>query len=265
MDSMVNRYTSDSGCAATMPTHRAARAARPDRSVIVYAQRAREAYRDVPIIIGGIEASLRRIAHFDYWSEKVRRSMLLDAKADMLVYGNGERQIMRDRARLAAGEPFETLTRPARHRLRAPRAAGGLDRDRLDAPGCARPAEPPIDPYAATPARAAAPADGVREQVVRFARRVPNADRERSVIRMPSYEAGGGAIRCCTRTPRASCTWNPIPAMRARWCSAMATQDVWLNPPPIPLSTEEMDWIYDLPYQRRRIRVRRRRISRPTK
>ena len=82
-----------------MPTRPAAQGGkRPDRSVIVYAQRAREAYRDVPIVIGGIEASLRRIAHFDYWSEKVRRSMLLDAKADLLVYGNGERQIMRDRA-----------------------------------------------------------------------------------------------------------------------------------------------------------------------
>src|SRR5207302_920545 len=67
--------------------------ARPDRSVIVYAQRAREAFPDVPIVLGGIEASLRRIAHYDYWSEKVRRTVLLDAKADLLVYGNGERQI----------------------------------------------------------------------------------------------------------------------------------------------------------------------------
>ncbi len=82
---------------------------RPDRSVIVYAQRAREAYRDVPIVIGGIEASLRRIAHFDYWSEKVRRSVLLDAKADLLVYGNAERQIVEIAHRLAAGEPIAAL------------------------------------------------------------------------------------------------------------------------------------------------------------
>src|SRR5215831_10441070 len=92
MDSMVNRYTADRRLRsddAYTPGGTGGR--RPDRSVIVYAQRAREAFRDVPIVIGGIEASLRRIAHFDYWSEKVRRSVLLDAKADLLVYGNGER------------------------------------------------------------------------------------------------------------------------------------------------------------------------------
>src|SRR5580693_3739626 len=110
MDSMVNRYTSDKRVRsddAYTPDGEGAR--RPDRSVIVYAQRAREAYRDVPVIIGGIEASLRRIAHFDYWSEKVRRSVLLDAKADLLVFGNGERQIMEIAARLDAGEPIGAL------------------------------------------------------------------------------------------------------------------------------------------------------------
>jgi len=94
MDSMVNRYTSDRRIRsddAYTPGGEGGK--RPDRSVIVYAQRAREAFKDVPIVIGGIEASLRRIAHFDYWSEKVRRSILLDSKADLLVYGNGERQI----------------------------------------------------------------------------------------------------------------------------------------------------------------------------
>src|SRR5260370_31237712 len=81
---------------------------RPDRLVIVYAQRAREAFHDVPTVIGGIEASLRRIAHFDYWSEKVRRSVLLDAKADLLVYGNGERQICELAHRLAGVNRFAT-------------------------------------------------------------------------------------------------------------------------------------------------------------
>ena len=86
MDSMVNRYTSDRRIRsddAYTPAGEGGK--RPDRSVIVYAQRAREAFANVPIVIGGIEASLRRIAHFDYWSEKVRRSVLLDAKADLLV------------------------------------------------------------------------------------------------------------------------------------------------------------------------------------
>ncbi len=109
-----------SASAATMRTRRAARAASdPIVRVIVYSQRVREAYKDVPIVIGGIEASLRRIAHFDYWSEKVRRSVLLDAKADLLVYGNAERQIVEIAQRLDAGEPIDQLTRSARHRVRA--------------------------------------------------------------------------------------------------------------------------------------------------
>src|SRR4029079_11433053 len=111
MDSMVNRYTSDKRIRsddAYTPGGEGGK--RPDRSVVVYAQRARAAFKDVPIVIGSIEASLRRIAHFDYWSEKVRRSILLDAKADLLVFGNAERQIMEIARRLDGGEPIEALT-----------------------------------------------------------------------------------------------------------------------------------------------------------
>src|ERR1044072_8181367 len=105
MDSMVNRYTSDRRVRSEDAyTPDGAGGQRPDRSVIVYAQRAREAFGDVPVVAGGIDASLRRIAHFDYWSEKVRRSVLLDAKADLLVYGNAERQIVEIAHRLAAGQ-----------------------------------------------------------------------------------------------------------------------------------------------------------------
>src|SRR5450432_4916836 len=107
MDSMVNRYTSDRRVRsddAYTPT--GAGGKRPDRCVIVYSQRIRESYKGVPIVIGGIEASLRRIAHFDYWSEHVRRSILVDAKADLLVYGNGERQIAEIARRLGAGVPM---------------------------------------------------------------------------------------------------------------------------------------------------------------
>src|SRR5450432_891299 len=108
MDSMVNRYTADRRVRSDDAyTPGGAGGQRPDRSVLVYAQRAREAAPGVPIVIGGIEASLRRIAHFDYWSEKVRRSVLLDARADLLVYGNGERQIVEIAHRLAAGESIE--------------------------------------------------------------------------------------------------------------------------------------------------------------
>src|SRR3954471_12876153 len=105
MDSMVNRYTSDRRLRrddACWPD--AAGGLRPDRAAIVYAQRCREAFGDVPVVLGGIEASLRRIAHYDYWSDKVRRSVLLDAKADLLVFGNGERAIVDIAHRLAAGK-----------------------------------------------------------------------------------------------------------------------------------------------------------------
>ena len=111
MDSMVNRYTADRKIRSNDAyTPHGAAGKRPDRAVTVYAQRTREAYKDVPVIVGGIEASLRRIAHFDYWSDTVRRSVLLDAKADMLVYGNAERQIVEIAHRLAKGEDITTIT-----------------------------------------------------------------------------------------------------------------------------------------------------------
>src|SRR2546429_4656888 len=111
MDSMVNRYTADRRVRSDDAyTPGGVAGKRPDRSVIVYAQRAREAFKDVPIVVGGIEASLRRIAHFDYWSEKVRRSILLDSKADLLGYGNAERQICEIAHRLAAGERINDIT-----------------------------------------------------------------------------------------------------------------------------------------------------------
>src|SRR5260370_6823398 len=102
MDSMVNRYTADRRLRhndSYTPDGEGGK--RPDRAVIVYAQRCREAFRDVPIVLGGIESSLRRIAHYDYWSDKVRRSILADAKADILLYGNAERAVVEVAHRLA--------------------------------------------------------------------------------------------------------------------------------------------------------------------
>ncbi|MET0429242.1 MAG: YgiQ family radical SAM protein, partial [Microvirga sp.] len=104
LDSMVNRYTADRRLRSDDAyTAGGEGGARPDRCTIVYTQRCREAYKDVPIILGGIEASLRRIAHYDYWSDKVRRSILADAKADLLLYGNAERAVVEVANRLAAG------------------------------------------------------------------------------------------------------------------------------------------------------------------
>ena len=110
MDSMVNRYTSDKKIRSNDAyTADGAAGKRPDRAVNVYAHRCREAFKDVPIIIGGIEASLRRIAHYDYWSDTVRKSILMDSKADLLVYGNAERQIVEIAQRLAKGETMADL------------------------------------------------------------------------------------------------------------------------------------------------------------
>ena len=154
MDSMVNRYTADRKIRsddAYSPDGKAG--LRPDRSVIVYAQRCREAFDDVPLVIGGIEASLRRIAHYDYWSDKVRRSVLVDTRADLLVYGNAERAIVEIAHRLAAGTPIDRDPRPARHRVRRPSATdfAEIDSTTLDAPGRV---DPKPDPYAMEAERA---------------------------------------------------------------------------------------------------------------
>ncbi|MCB1623216.1 MAG: YgiQ family radical SAM protein, partial [Pseudomonadales bacterium] len=191
MDSMVNRYTSDRRVRSDDAyTAGGQGGARPDRALIVYAQRAREAYRDAAIVVGGIEGSLRRIAHYDYWSDKVRRSALLDAKADLLVFGNAERQIVDIAHRLAGGEAIGDITDlrgTAFTRASRPDDVIEIDSTHLDTPG---PLNPPVDPYATEPMLTApATADPARdEHVVRFVRRVKNADRERSVIRLPSYE-----------------------------------------------------------------------------
>src|SRR5947209_2354327 len=111
MDSMINRYTADRRIRsddAYTPGDVAGK--RPDRASLVYAQRCREAYPDAPIVMGGIEGSLRRIAHYDYWSDKVRRSILVDAKADILLYGNAERAIIEIAHRLAAKQPIDAIT-----------------------------------------------------------------------------------------------------------------------------------------------------------
>ncbi|HLD63446.1 MAG TPA: hypothetical protein VI913_00955, partial [Candidatus Peribacteraceae bacterium] len=198
MDSMVNRYTADRRIRsddAYTPGGAAGR--RPDRSVIVYAQRAREAYSDVPIIIGGIEASLRRIAHYDYWSDKVRRSILLDAKADLLVYGNAERQVVEIAHRLAAKEPIASITDvrgTAFVRAALPEGWSEIDSTHLDTPGALN---PPVNPYATEEEMRTSPhprplPEGEGDSiinVVQLHKRAPKLDREKTVVRLPAFEA----------------------------------------------------------------------------
>ena len=255
MDSMVNRYTADRRMRRDDAyTPEGVGGQRPDRSVIAYSQRVREAFPEAAVVIGGIESSLRRIAHYDYWQEKVRRSIALDSRADLLVFGNGERQIVEIAHRLAAGEKPADIKN-----VRGTAFVGGaagegwteIDSTHLDLPG--RIDEHP-DPYAmeseiaAAAREAAASEPGVN--VVRFTRRVPTADRERSYIRLPSYEQVRDDPVLYAHASRIL-HMESNPGNARALAQRHGDKAVWLNPPPIPLTSPEMDRIYELPYQRR--------------
>ena len=252
MDSMVNRYTSDRKIRSNDAyTPHGAAGKRPDRAVTVYAQRAREAYKDVPVIIGGIEASLRRIAHFDYWSDTVRRSVLLDAKADLLVYGNAERQIVEIAHRLAAGEAIAAITDirgTAFVRRGLPEGWLEIDSGSVDTPGRV---DARVDPYAmAEKACADQPAANGGATVARFQWRVPPHDRALTVIRMPSYDAAKDDPVLYAHASRVM-HLETNPGNARALVQAHGDRDVWINPPPIPLTTPELDGVFDLPYARR--------------
>jgi uncharacterized radical SAM protein YgiQ len=310
MDSMINRYTADRKIRSDDAyTPGDVGGARPDRAAIVYSQRCREAWSDVPIILGGIEGSLRRIAHYDYWSDKVRRSIVVDAKCDLLLYGNAERAIVEIAHRLAAKEPVQQITDvrgTAFVRRATPEGWFEIDSTSVDEPGRV---EAHVNPYlmvsdqakangatcakedeaktvAANAEAAGSPAlraaisaagdAGVRVDMTSIAAAVP-ADpsirpltfvpnpalvrssklkvppRDRSVIRLPAYEAVRADPILYAHANRVlHLETNPGNAralVQAHGEGATA-RDVWINPPPIPLTTAEMDHVFDLPYAR---------------
>lgn len=223
MDSMVNRYTSDRRLRHNDSyTPNGEGGKRPDRAVIVYAQRAREAFPDAPVILGGIEASLRRIAHYDYWSDKVRRSILLDAKADLLLYGNAERALVE-----------------VAHRI----ARRGLDQDFSDIRGLAFARE--ATPEGWTEAHA----DDLDDPGEGRRRGGGAAADERIVIRLPAYDLVREDREAYARASRVlhkeSNPGNARPLTQQH-----GDRDVWLTAPPIPLTMQEMDAVYELPYAR---------------
>jgi uncharacterized radical SAM protein YgiQ len=217
MDSMVNRYTADRRLRhddSYSPGGEGGK--RPDRCVIVYAQRCREAFKDVPIVLGGIEASLRRIAHYDYWSDKVRRSVLADAKADLLLYGNAERAVVEVAHRVAAGEAPRDLAdiRGTALFRRVPETYTELDASDLDSAD-----------------------EGARQAPGDVVIRLPACEQVQQ-----DKEAYARASRVLHRESNPG---NARPLVQRH-----GDRDLWLNPPPIPLTTQEMDAVYDLPYAR---------------
>ncbi len=302
MDSMVNRYTADRRLRsddAYSPGGEGGR--RPDRAVIVYAQRAREAYKDVPIVLGGIEASLRRIAHYDYWSDKVRRSILVDAKADILLYGNAERALVELAHRLAKREPIadiRDLRGTAFLSRGLPDGWAELDASRIDeaGPGTASVSHPSAhhdphrNPYQLASAcptagdkASRANGDDAQPQLKADSEKYQTShadeapvplqtlptgqgldnlaaqkpavgsrrpDRARTVIRLPSYEQVQADPLLYAQASRLF-HLETNPGNARALVQAHGDRDVWLNPPPIPLTSAELDRVYELPYSRR--------------
>ena len=260
MDSMVNRYTADRKIRSDDAyTPDAAPSKRPDRAVLVYSQRCREAYSDVPLVIGSIEASLRRIAHYDYWSDKVRRSILVDSKADILLYGNAERALIELSHRIAKGEKvadIQDIRGTAFLRKKIPEGWSEIESTKLDRPGTV---EKHVDPYEMKMGKADASceSDDNKEKttleagtkVIEIIRK-PKADRAKQVVRLPDYEA-------VAQNPVLYAHASRVLHLEANPGNARALvqkhgdREVWLNPPPIPLTTKEMDYVYDMPYARR--------------
>ncbi|MCL4153722.1 UNVERIFIED_CONTAM: hypothetical protein GTU68_022962 [Idotea baltica] len=218
MDSMINRYTSDRKLRhddAYTPNNEGGK--RPDRAVLVYSQRCREAFKDTPIVLGGIEASLRRLAHYDYWSDKVRRSVLFDAKGDILLFGNAERALVEVAHRLANGEDVKTMTNIRGTAVNLPTEPEGfkiIDSSRIEKPVTAS-----------------------------------RHDSKTTAIRIPPYEKlNGDRILYAHASRIMHLETNPYSGRAL--IQRHGDRELWVNQAPIPLTTEEMDFVFDLPYAR---------------
>ncbi len=258
MDSMINRYTADRKLRhddAYTPDDIGGK--RPDHAVAVYTQRCKEAWSDIPVIIGGIEASLRRIAHYDYWSDKVRRSVLVDSKADLLVFGNGERQITEIAHRLSRGESINKLDNIRGTAFMVKQQKQNwmeIDSSRIDRPGKV---DAVVSPYHMVEQNSCSESSAENNQqmkeegvvAVPLKDIVKSLDRGRSVIRLPSYEK---VLTDPVLYAHASRVLHleTNPGNARALVQRHGERDVWLNPPPFPLSTEELDQLFELPYKR---------------
>lgn len=261
MDSMINRYTADKKLRhddAYTPGNEGGK--RPDRAVIVYSQRCKEAFKEVPVIIGGIEASLRRIAHYDYWQEKVRRSIIFDAKAELLIYGNAERPLVEVAHRLAAGEPISNLQDirgTAVIRKEPLPEWRGVDSTAIDKVGKI---DPIPNPYGADDVGCSSysefaqagidlskPAEVEAKPVlVQPPRQKPW---EKTYVKLPAFEQVSVNKPLYAHASRIL-HQETNPGCARAIMQRHGDRSVWLNPPAFPLTTEEMDGVFGLPYQR---------------
>ncbi len=265
MDSMINRYTADlrkRNDDAYTPNNEGGK--RPDRAVTVYGQKCREAYKDVPVVVGGIEASLRRIAQYDYWSDEVRRSVIIDSGADILLYGNAERAIIELGTRVAAGENICDITDirgTTVIKKEVPEGWTVIDSSRID---WAKNIDEISNPYQVEgmgdsdcKSDANAQVDVAMQEpdmdVVRIIpmplQRQHALDEATTAIRIPSFEKVRNDRALYSHASRIlHLESNPQNARTI--VQKHGTREVWVNPPPIPLETDEMDSVFALPYAR---------------
>ncbi|WP_077772034.1 YgiQ family radical SAM protein [Salinivibrio sharmensis] len=249
MDSMINRYTADRKLRhddAYTPNNEGGK--RPDRAVLVYSQRCREAYKQTPIVLGGIEASLRRLAHYDYWSDKVRRSVLCDAKADILLFGNAERALIEVAHRLSRGDTVADMTRIAGTAVMMktpPEGMAEVDSTRIDKPGKSMTMPNPYATETQCETNKKAEPDAAKPITIRPSRH----DAKNTFVRLPSFEKlKNDRILYAHASRVMHLEANPYSARAL--VQQHGDQLLWINPPPVPLTTEEMDYVFGLPYAR---------------
>lgn len=272
MDSMINRYTAERRLRhddAYTPNDEGGK--RPDRAVTVYTQRCKEAYNNVPVIIGGIEASLRRIAHYDYWSDKVRRSVLFDSKADLLVYGNAERPLIDIAHRIAKGDDIKTITDVRGSAFITKHALPGwhgIDSRSIDKPGKIEPIPSPyqdmttncseekatesINNESVDVTKTAQPVNLVDFSVAKL-RNKSWQDKKKpwltTYINLPTFEqVKDNKVLYAHASRIFHQEVNPTSAKPL--VQKHGDRIIWLNPPAKPLSESEMDGVFGLPYQR---------------
>jgi len=289
MDSMINRYTAERRMRhddAYTPNDEGGK--RPDRAVTAYTQRCKEAYKGVPVLIGGIEASLRRIAHYDYWSDKVRQSVLFDSKADLLIYGNAERPLIEIAHRIANGEKVKSITNVRGSAFLAKEALPGwqgIDSRDIDRPGKIEAIPSPYQEITTKSCDESQTANDSADitknaQVINITEakslQKNTADSKTSENNTPEDNQGYSRNKSWNKKVKPwETTYINLPTFEQvrdnkvlyAHASRIFHQEVnptsakplvqshggriiWLNPPATPLSEAEMDGVFGLPYAR---------------